>query len=67
MTEPRVTIADVQSAGYCARGARRWFEEHGFNFREFLKSGVTPEELRAAGGGAHAEKAIAKMRERTNG
>lgn len=36
----RITMNDVIKAGHCARGARRWFENHGMDFRDFLKNGI---------------------------
>lgn len=44
-----VTIADVRAVMFCASGARRWFESYGFDFRKFLKDGMTVEELEATG------------------
>jgi len=44
-----ISIGDVSRAGYCARGARRWFEEHKFDFRDVVKNGVTAEALLATG------------------
>lgn len=40
-----IRIADVQSAGYCTRGARRWFESRGLSFRDFLREGVSAQTL----------------------
>lgn len=34
-----VTISDVRAAGFCVRGARRWFERHDMSFTEFLSNG----------------------------
>lgn len=39
-TEPIVNINDVRAAGFCASGARRWFETWGFDFRKFLREGI---------------------------
>jgi len=36
----RITVTDIQQAGHCAVGIRRWFNEHGLNFRSFLKDGI---------------------------
>lgn len=36
----RITVTDIQQAGHCATGIRRWFNEHGLNFRSFLKDGI---------------------------
>lgn len=43
-----ITITDVRAAGFCVRGIRRWFQDHGWTdqeFREFLKSGVEADVL----------------------
>ena len=44
-----VTIKDVRVAGFCAQGARRWFESHGFDFRDFMQNGMDSETLLATG------------------
>lgn len=63
MTEPRITIDDVVAAGHCVRGAKAWFEQHGFNFRQFLNEGATEAELLATGD-ALAEQVIERKRAR---
>lgn len=40
-----VTITDVRLAGNCVAGARRWFEGHGLDFSEFIKSGLPAQVL----------------------
>lgn len=42
MTEPKmiITMNDVTAAGHCARGTRRWFEQHDMDFKDFLKNGI---------------------------
>lgn len=40
-----ITIEDVRFAGYCTKGARRWFESYGFDFRDFLANGISAEKL----------------------
>jgi hypothetical protein len=44
-----IRIADVQAAGYCTKGARRWFEARGFSFRDFLRNGVPAQTLLKTG------------------
>jgi arsenate reductase-like glutaredoxin family protein len=61
----RVTMAHLQRCGFCARGARRWFEAYKFDFREFLKCGIDAETLRATGD-ARALKAV-KEAEKSRG
>lgn len=63
MSEPRITIEDVIAAGHCVRGARRWFEGHGFDFRQFRRDGATEGELLATGD-ALAAQVIARKRSR---
>ncbi len=48
----RVTVTDIQKAGFCVRGARRWFNDNGWSdrqFRDFLKNGMPEEEFLANG------------------
>ncbi len=67
MTDPaRITIKDVRGAGYCASGARRWFEGYGFDFREFLANGID-EKTFLATDDALAQRVVAVKRERTDG
>lgn len=50
----RVTIDDVRAI-HCTRGARRWFEQHGLDFRAFLREGLDAEVLLAQGDHLAAE------------
>ena len=36
----RVTIDHVRRAGFCVRGARRFADSHGFDFRKLLEEGI---------------------------
>lgn len=61
-----ITIADVRDAGYCVSGCKQWLAMRGFDFRSFVKSGLTYGELK------HIDDAIlsdiiAKKRERADG
>ena len=38
-------IEDVRLSGHCVSGARRWFNEHGLDFREFRYHGIDPIEF----------------------
>lgn len=47
-----ITMADVRATkgfntrdSLCAKGARRWFEQNGLDFRDFLKNGIDEEIL----------------------
>jgi hypothetical protein len=53
-----ITIGDINAAGYCARGARRWFEGYGYNFRDIITNGIPAEELLGLGD-AHGERVVA--------
>lgn len=46
MTEdPIITIDDIVKAGHCASGARRYFNEHGMDFRAFMREGIRASEF----------------------
>ncbi len=62
----RITIADVRRAGYCTRGARRWFERYDLDFKAFLREGISEEKFRATGD-ACALDIIEKKRARSDG
>lgn len=50
--ELRISITDVRKAGLCPGfKTRRWFEDHGFPYRQFLKDGALAEDLLATGDG----------------
>lgn len=38
--EIMVTVADVRSIQFCARGARMWFTRHGLDYTEFVTRGL---------------------------
>lgn len=61
-----VTMNDITLAGYCALGARRWFEHYDLDFRAFLNNGITAEALLATGD-AMAERVVASKMERQGG
>jgi len=58
----RITITDIRRAGYCARGAKSWFEGKGLDFRAFLRDGMD-EDAWAALGDAHADEVLRRKRE----
>lgn len=37
--------------GFCTRGARVWFRDHGLDWSEFVHHGIEAETLRATGDG----------------
>ena len=61
-----VVYDDIAKAGYCAAGARRWFEAHGLDFKTFIAEGVAAEVLLATED-AMAERVVALKLERENG
>ncbi len=61
-----ITINDVRLAGYCASGARRWFEAYSLDFRDFMANGISEERFLATGD-AMAIRIVELMRERSNG
>lgn len=44
-----VTMRHVRQAKMCSRGARAFFDRHGLDWLEFLRSGVAAEKLIATG------------------
>jgi len=38
-----------QAPGYCVPGARKWFAQHGLDFRAFARDGIDAELLLATG------------------
>lgn len=58
-----IRIDDIIKAGICASGARRWFHAHGLDFRDFMKNGISAEDLLATGD-AYAEQVVARKLER---
>jgi hypothetical protein len=41
----RIDINDIRKAGHCALGARRWFEAHRLDFRDFMQNGIDEQVL----------------------
>lgn len=44
-----ITIKDVRLAGHCVRGAKAWFEHHGFDFHDVIGDGVLASDMVATG------------------
>lgn len=38
----RITMDDIVACGHCARGVRRFFNDHGLDFRLFMREGGIP-------------------------
>lgn len=45
MTDHRLTVADLQAAGYCLKGARRRCRELDLDFRALVREGLPFAEL----------------------
>jgi hypothetical protein len=45
----KVTIRHVRALYMCTRGARRWCNRYGLDWREFLRHGIPVELLRQSG------------------
>jgi hypothetical protein len=48
MSGVRIILDDFRAAGICPR-ARLWFDRHGLDWRDFVRNGISPSELRATG------------------
>ncbi len=44
-----VTMKHLREIGLCSRGARAWFERHGFDWSDFLADGIDAKKLEATG------------------
>ena len=44
-----VTIKHFRQCKYCSYGARAFFIRHGFDWSEFLKHGISSDELESTG------------------
>lgn len=44
-----VTMADVRELKYCSAGARSFCKTYGFDFREFVRKGLSADEVLATG------------------
>lgn len=64
---PQVKIQDLRAAGICPR-ARLFWEEQGWDWRDFVKNGIDPDTLLASGDGrAPRLIELAKRREARDG
>lgn len=41
----KITISDVRNAGFCVSGLRDFADEHGLDFRDFVKNGIDSQVL----------------------
>lgn len=44
-----VIVDDLRRAGVCGPGVRAWGEQHGFEWRDFVKNGIESDALLATG------------------
>jgi hypothetical protein len=44
-----IRMEDINAAGFCGLGARRWFHSRGIDFNDFMKNGIDADELIARG------------------
>lgn len=65
--DPIITINDIRKAGHCPAGARSWFQDHGLDFRAFMRNGARASELLAVEGNELARQVIERKREREDG
>lgn len=42
-----IKITDFRDMGYCVPGIRLWFQDHGFDLKDFIKNGITGDKLMA--------------------
>ena len=61
-----VTINDTRAIGLCVRGQKEWFEQHGFDFSDFLVNGIDEAPFLATGD-AQAQMVVDAKRERDSG
>lgn len=61
-----ITIDDVRRV-HCVRGAKRWFEQHGLDFKVFLAEGLDAEVLLATGDLRARQVVDAKRKELSHG
>lgn len=59
----RIYIDDVRAAGFCVRGGRRWFAQHGLDFKKFLDEGID-EETFLESGDSLAQVVVDRKRQR---
>ncbi len=49
MSDVIVTMRDIRAAKMCSQGSRDFFQRHGIDWSDFLKSGVSAELLESTG------------------
>jgi hypothetical protein len=61
-----ITINDTRAIGLCVRGQKEWFEQHGFDFADFLANGIDEAPFLATGD-AQAQMVVDAKRDREHG
>lgn len=67
ISEDRVTIYDVNRAGYCVKGIRDWCRQQGIPFRDFVKNGIPISEVEKMDDAIVQDVLRVKRGGRTNG
>lgn len=63
-----IKFEDIMASGHCARGTRRWFNQYGLDFKDFMKNGIEEEKFLATGDGLAIQVVEAtKKRKHTDG
>lgn len=44
-----IRMRDIRAAKMCSRGARSWFERHGFDWSDFIKNGISEDDVLSTG------------------
>lgn len=63
MNNARATMRHVRECKMCSRGARAWFDRHGLDWSEFLRSGLPVEALEQTGDAMALQVAAAARKE----
>ena len=67
MTEVQVFPRHARDAGLCISGAKTWIEEHGFNWRDFVRNGLPASVLVATNDDLAMRTVEAARKEAENG
>jgi hypothetical protein len=62
MTEPPITLGECKEAGYCFKGARKFCERSGVDFKHFARNGMSVEEAKSKDGWAAVVEHILSVR-----
>jgi hypothetical protein len=62
-----LTINDARRANLCLSGLRRWFSDHGLDFRTVIRDGISVRVLRETGDDAIIARIVALKKEADDG